>query len=139
MMTSILLNESVYMPVLHMMFPMQVNGNLTFAEMWVDPDSDRGDQEGARKIKLFLKFDIQSVGKFELVLTLQNREAGVQLFVPPHLVKEEKKIQTDVADILKENGFRFSQLMVRRHTRDRRVDEIFPEIRERERTINVRI
>ena len=35
--------------------------------------------------------------------------------------------------------WRFGQLMVRRHTRDRRVDEIFPEIREKERTINVRI
>ncbi|MCI8837189.1 MAG: hypothetical protein HFG74_03900 [Hungatella sp.] len=138
-MNGMLLNESVYMPLLHFILPFQYEDNNVMSEMWVDPDSDRGDQEGARKIKLFLKFDIQSVGKFELVLTLQNREAGVQLFVPPHLVKEEKKIQTDVADILKENGFRFSQLMVRRHTRDRRVDEIFPEIRERERTINVRI
>ena len=86
-----------------------------------------------------MKFDIQNVGKFELVLGLQNREASLQLFVPPHLVKEDKRIQSDVADILKNNGIRFSQLMVRRHTRDRRVDEIFPEIRERERTINVRI
>ena len=63
----------------------------------------------------------------------------MQLFVPPHLIKEEKKIQSDVADILKNNGIRSSQLMVRRHTQDRRVEEIFPEIREKERTINVRI
>lgn len=138
-MNGMLLNESVYMPLLHFILPFQYEDNNVMSEMWVDPDSDRGDQEGARKIKLFLKFDIQSVGKFELVLTLQNREAGVQLFVPPHLVKEEKQIQSDVADILKNNGIRFKQLMVRRHTRDRRVDEIFPEIRERERTINVRI
>ncbi len=33
MMTSILLNESVYMPVLHMMLPMQVNGNLMLTRM----------------------------------------------------------------------------------------------------------
>lgn len=138
-MNGMLMNESVYMPLLHFILPFQYEDNNVMSEMWVDPDSDRGDQEGARKIKLFLKFDIQNVGKFELVLGLQNREASVQLFVPPHLVKEDKKIQSDVADILKNNGIRFGQLMVRRHTRDRRVDEVFPEIRERERTINVRI
>lgn len=138
-MNGMLMNESVYMPLLHFILPFQYEDNNVMSEMWVDPDSDRGDQQGARKIKLFLKFDIQNVGKFELVLGLQNREASVQLFVPPNLVKEDKKIQSDVADILKNNGIRFNQLMVRRHTRDRRVDEIFPEIRERERTINVRI
>lgn len=138
-MNGMLMNESVYMPLLHFILPFQYDDNNVMSEMWVDPDSDRGDQEGARRIKLFLKFDIQNVGKFELIMGLQNREASIQLFVPPQLVKEDKKIQSDVADILRNNGLRFNQLMVRRHTRDRRVDEIFPEIRERERTINVRI
>ena len=138
-MNGMLMNESVYMPLLHFILPFQYEDNNVMSEMWVDPDSDRGEQTGARKIKLFLKFDIQNVGKFELVLGLQNREAAVQLFVPPHLIKEEKKIQSDVADILKNNGIRSSQLMVRRHTQDRRVEEIFPEMREKERTINVRI
>ena len=86
-----------------------------------------------------MKFDIQSVGKFELVMTLQDHEANVQLYVPPHLAKQDKEIQTRVANILKDNKIRFSQLMVRQRYRDRRVDEIFPEIREKERTINVRI
>lgn len=72
-------------------------------------------------------------------MTLQNRQSRVQLFVPPQLAKQEKQIQTEVADILKRNGIRFSQLLVRERVRDRRVDEIFPEIREKERTINVRI
>lgn len=137
-MNGMLLNESVYMPLLHFVLPFQYEDNNVMSEMWVDPDADK-DEEGGRRIKLFLKFDIQSVGKFELVMTMQDRQARVQLFVPPHLAKQEKKIQSDVADILKDNNIRFSQLMVRRRLRDRRVDEIFPEIREKERTINVRI
>lgn len=137
-MNGMLLNESVYMPLLHFILPFQYEDNNVMSEMWVDPDSDK-DEEGGRKIKLFLKFDIHSVGKFELVMTVQDRQARVQLFVPPHLAKQEKKIQSDVADILKDNNIRFSQLMVRRRLRDKRVDEIFPEIREKERTINVRI
>ena len=109
------------------------------SEMWVDPDAKRDNEDGGRKIKLFLKFDIQSLGKFELLMIMQDRETRLQLLVPPQLANDEKKIHTEVADILKRNGFRFSQLLVRERVRDRRVDEVFPEIREKERTINVRI
>lgn len=138
-MNGMLLNESVYMPLLHFILPFQYEGDNVMSEMWVDPDAD-GEEDGrGRRIKLFLKFDIQSVGKFELVMTLQDHEARVQLFVPPQLTKQEKEIRTKVADILKDNGIRFGELMVRQRYRDRRVDEIFPEIREKERTINVRI
>ncbi len=138
-MNGMLLNESVYMPLLHFIIPFQYEDKNVMSEMWIDPDSKREDDGRGRKVKMFLKFDIHNVGKFELVMTLQDRQASVQLFVPPHLAKEDKKIQTDVADILKGNGIRFGQLMVRQRRRDRRVDEIFPEIREKERTINVRI
>ena len=105
----------------------------------VDPDSKKEKEEDGRKIKVFLKFDIQSVGKFELTMTMQDHQTKMQLLVPPNLVKENKQIQTDVADILNKNGIRISQLSVRQRLRDRRVDEVFPEIREKERTINVRI
>ena len=107
--------------------------------MWVDPDARKDNESDARKIKVFLKFDIQSLGKFELLMTLQDHETRMQLLVPPHMAKQEKKIQTEVADILKKNNIRFSQLLIRERVRDRRVDEVFPEIREKERTINVRI
>lgn len=138
-MNGMLLNESVYMPLLHFILPFQYEDNNVMSEMWIDPDARKDNEDEGRKIKLFLKFDIQHVGKFELVMILQNRQSRLQLFVPPQLAKQEKQIQSEVADILKRNGIRFSQLMVRERVRDRKVDEIFPEIREKERTINVRI
>lgn len=138
-MDGMLLNESVYMPLLHFVLPFQYEDNNVMSEMWVDPDARRGSDEEGRNIRVFLKFDIQSLGKFEMVMTLHDHESRLQLFVPPGLVSQEKKIQTEVADILKNNGIRFSRLLVRERTRDRRVDQVFPEIREKERTINVRI
>lgn len=138
-MNGMLLNESVYMPLLHFILPFQYEDNNVMSEMWVDPDARKDNENDARKIKVFLKFDIQSLGKFELLMTLQDHETRMQLLVPPHMAKQEKKIQTEVADILKKNNIRFSQLLIRERVRDRRVDEVFPEIREKERTINVRI
>ena len=127
------------MPLLHFILPFQYEDNNVMSEMWVDPDARKDNESDARKIKVFLKFDIQSLGKFELLMTLQDHETRMQLLVPPHMAKQEKKIQTEVADILKKNNIRFSQLLIRERVRDRRVDEVFPEIREKERTINVRI
>lgn len=138
-MNGMLMNESVYMPLLHFLVPFQFEGNNVVSEMWVDPDAKKDGEEEGRKIKLFLKFDIQSLGKFELVLTLQDRESKMQLLVPTHLAKQDKKIQTDVADILKKNGIRLGQISIRGRVRDRKVTEVFPEIREKETTINVRI
>ena len=138
-MNGMLMNESVYMPLLHFMIPFQYEDNNVVSEMWVDPDARRKSEDEGRKIKLFLKFDIQSLGKFELVMTLQDRESQMQLFVPTHLTKQNKKIQTDVTDILKKNGIRPGQISIYGRVRDRKVTEVFPEIREKETTINVRI
>ena len=123
----------------HFILPFQYEDNSVMSEMWVDPDAKKDDGEEGRRIKLFLKFDIRSVGKFELIMTLQDRQTRMQLFVPPALAKQERKIQTEVADIMKRNGIRIGQFLVRERVRDRRIDEVFPEIREKERTINVRI
>ena len=59
-MNGMLINESVYMPLLHFILPFQYEDNNVMSEMWVDPDSRREEDSVGRKIKLFLKFDIQS-------------------------------------------------------------------------------
>ncbi len=138
-MNGMLINESVYMPLLHFLIPFQYEDNNVVSEMWVDPDAKREYEDDPRRVKLFLKFDIQSLGKFELAMNVQDREAQMQLFVPQNLAKQGEKIQADVGDILKRNKIRLSQILVRQRIRDRRLDEVFPEIREKERTINVRI
>lgn len=138
-MNGMLLNESVYMPLLHFIIPFQLEGNNVVSEMWVDPDARKDKEDGGRQVKLFLKFDVQGLGKFEMVMMLQDRESKMQLYVPSALRKQNKKIQTDVSEILKKNGLRLSQLSIYERIRDRRIDEVFPEIREKEKTINVRI
>lgn len=138
-MNGLLVNESVYMPLLHLVIPFQYEDHDVVSEMWVDPDAKKDSEDESRKIKVFLKFDIQNLGKFELTMILQDHEAKMHLLVPPNLAKQNKKIESAVGEILNKNGIRFSQLLVRERLRDRRVDEVFPEIREKERTINVRI
>lgn len=138
-MNAMLLNESVYMPLLHLLVPFQYRGMDVMSEIWADPDAENDKPEEGRKIKMLLKFDVRSLGDFELILSLQNRQIDMQLYVPVLMREKTEEIQTNIADIFKKNGFGLNRMMVREKMVDIRLEDVFPEMREKERTINVRI
>lgn len=45
--SAMLINESVYMPVNHYLMPLEWNGRLLFSELWVDPDAEEGERKRA--------------------------------------------------------------------------------------------
>ncbi len=137
-MNGMLVNESVYLPLVHLLVPFRFGEEQVMSEMWVDPDAG-DDDNGGRRVKMLLKFDIQSLGRFDLVLVMENRQVGMQLYVPPALKERSEHISRDVTGILKKSGFGVGQLLVREKKSDLKVMDVFPEIREKERTINVRI
>lgn len=137
-MNGMLVNESVYLPLIHLLLPFRYQDQQVMSEMWVDPDAG-GEQEEGRRTKMFLKFDIRNLGRFDLILTLANRQVGMQLYVPSALKESSERIGKDVTGILKKSGLNVGALLVREKKGEIRVTDVFPEIREKERTINVRI
>lgn len=138
---AILVNESVYMPLMHMILPANIDGKLLFSELWVDPDEQNGKNEGddSRKIKLFIKFDISEIGYFDLIINWQNGNVDLQLFYPEKLSSLEKEIKKGIGSIVEKNGLSFRSLMVEKSIKPKTVAEVFPQIKERKNTINVRI
>lgn len=134
-----LLNESVYMPLLHLLMPFRFQGKDVMSEIWVDPDAGKEQNPAGRSIKMLLRFDVQRLGRFELLLAFLNRQVDMQLFVPLILMGQMELIEKKVSGILKNNGLEINRLLVREKRDDLRLEEVFPEIREKERTINVRI
>ncbi len=141
MMTSILLNESVYMPVLHMMMPMQVEDKLMFAEMWVDPDAGKetGQEEEEQVVQGLVKFDIQDVGFFDLFFVYQGGKVNIQLNCPEEISKNEDEIRNELAEILTRNGLEAEELFVGSSKESIAISEAFPQIFERRNSINVQI
>lgn len=135
----LLLNESVYLPLLHFLVPFQYQGKNVMSEIWADPDAERDSEEEGRKIKMLFKFDIQNLGKFEMLVTYRDRLVDLQLCVPAALTDRYDAIQEQVSGIIKKNGLGVNRLLVREAVHEMRVEDVFPEIREKERTINVRI
>jgi len=137
-MNGMLVNESVYLPLVHLLLPFRYQEEQVMSEMWVNPDAGGEDAEG-RQIKVFLKFDIRSLGRFDLLLTMENRQVGMQLYVPPALREKSEEIGKDVTGIFRKDGLTIKQLLVREKKGEIKVTDVFPEIREKARTVNVRI
>lgn len=136
---NILLNESVYMPLIHLLMPFSYEGKEVMSEIWVDPDAGEDGEDGGRKIRMLLQFQIQRLGSFDMVLEFQGWNVNMQLGVPPALQSESDAIRENVTGILKNNGMKPGRMMVTEKRGELRIESVFPEIREKERTVNVRI
>ena len=139
--TSTLINESVYMPLLHVMLPVNINGNIMFSELWVDPDdkSEGETGDGKKKEKFLIKFDIKDVGFFDLVVLHDNGNVDLQIFCPEKLMGMEKVIQSGLSGIIEKNGMSIKGLSVKKGKEPVTISEVFPKIYERKNAVNVRI
>lgn len=139
---SMLLNESVYMPVLHLMLPMMVDGRLMYSELWVDPD-DKGaaedDEEDGRVVKALIKFDIEKLGFFDMFFVYKNGKMDMQLDFPDNLKGKEKEIRQNINRIMAENGIRLQNLVTGSSQESIPITEAFPKIYERKNGVNVRV
>ncbi len=141
-MDALLINESVYMPLLHMMIPAELNGGLLFSELWIDPNDGKEETakgKQAKKIRVFVKFDIKDVGYFEVILTACDSNIDMQLFYPKELNCTEKEIKNGIYDIMEKNGLTFRSFLLEKCIKPKSISEVFPKIQERKNSINVRI
>ncbi len=139
-MSSMLLSESVYMPLLHMSLPLNVDGNMMFSELWIDPD-DGGEEtaEAERKAKLLIKFDIKDVGFFDLIIMHSKGKIDIQLFCPEKVLALDQGIKAGLSAILERNGFAVKSMAIDKSTTPVSISEVFPKIYERKNTVNVKI
>lgn len=142
---SLLLNESVYMPILHMTLPLNINGTMMFSELWIDPDSDEGrtdsnDQE--RYIRGLVKFDIENRGFFDLFFLYSTEDGGsvrIQLNYPKDLQEDENLIMKGMSEILAKNNLKTQEIVLAAGGESIPISEAFPKIYERKNSINVSV
>lgn len=139
---AMLLNESVYMPLMHLMLPLDLNGNIMFSEMWIDPDAEGEDgsrDEEERNIRMLIKFDIKDLGYFDLVMNYRGGNMDMVLCYPPRLAAAEQEIKTGIGRIIQDNGLTFQSLELEQSRTPLPLASVFPKIIEGRNSINVRI
>ena len=134
--SAFLINESVYMPLTHLVLPLEWQGGL-----WVDPDAEnnlkngRGDRDNV--VRFLFKMDIQDLGFFDIVLTCQRENVDLQIFGPPAVADFAGTVQGEMGRILSENGLKPVGVQVQAMERPLDVSAVFPKIFEGENSINV--
>nr|WP_300182761.1 hypothetical protein [uncultured Agathobaculum sp.] len=138
---SILVNQSVYMPLAHVMLPVQMDGRMMFSEMWVDPDEQNESGSPSREpaMRMLLKFDIQELGMFDLVLTYHDGTVDASLHCPPHLQRFTDLFTRKMESLAEQEGLKAATILAAPMTRPLAISEVFPKIYERKDSINVAI
>lgn len=137
---SMLIQQSVYMPLKHLFVPVTVNGKCMTSELWIDPEGDACSYEDKeRRSKLFIKFEIEGLGKFELLLYEHEGKADMELSYPENLENFEEKIKEDMKKIGESNGLPFQTVLLERLQKEKELTEVFPQLLERRNTFNVKI
>ena len=138
-----LVNESVHMPLNHILLPLEWDGKMVFSEMWVDPDAEenmkRGRGERDNTQRFLFKIDIQGLGFFDIVLTSQGERVDVQVFCPEKVAPFSQLVQGELSRILTDNGLTAGAVQVQRMDRPLTISGVFPRIFEGENSINVKI
>jgi hypothetical protein len=142
MISALLVNESVYMPVTHMVIPANINGNMLFSEMWVDPDAEN---EGERSpndpktSKLFVKFMIKELGNFDLLIIERDGKVNMELHYPESMSEKAADIRHDVSGIVRNNDLTIDTLTVAQGKTEKSIIEIFPKIFSNKNSVNVTV
>lgn len=139
-MQGMLMNESVYMPVLHVMLPVILNGVPFFSELWIDPNEEsavEGSQE--RGVKLLIKFDMKEVGFFDIMMYYEKGKMDMLVHYPEELAEHESDIRDGIARIMKRNNIEVEYLAVEQGKEPISVSAAFPKIYERRNSVDVAV
>lgn len=140
-MHALLLNQSVYMPLTHLMIPMEWGGRMMFSEVWIDPDAgEKRHGQTEKKVRLLLKFDIQDLGLFDTVIELHDQKrVNIRVAFPEKLESAKKVIQSGMQTILQRCGLEPQSVIAEPMRQPLSLSEVFPHLYERKNSINVSI
>ncbi len=140
--SAMLVNESVYMPLNHFLIPLEQDGRKLFSELWVDADAEDkkgGKGEGGKCMRFLFKLDVEKVGLFDVILTSRDKEVEVAVACPEGVAPFSREIEKTVSQILTRNELTPVGVSVRKMERPVTLTEVFPKIFEGKNSVNVKV
>ena len=148
MVQNLLTAPGVFTPLLHHFVPLDAFGKRSFGELWIDPNADelvdnvknnrKGSGSGAGS-HMFLCFDIEDIGYFELEIYEKDKNMSVMLLCPEKLESVYMPIREVIPKIAAENGYKVTASIVEGVMAKRRLDQVFPKLSEPKNSLNVKI
>lgn len=128
LLNSILINESVYMPLQHLLLPFQWEDKAVFSEMWVDPDAEHNQGREEPSPRLLIKMDVEGLGAFDLLIDSSGGRTSLQVSCPQQVAAFSGDISRDLSDILQRNGLSPGDIRVSAMRRPMNISDAFPNL-----------
>lgn len=138
MLQGLLTAPGVFTPLLHFLVPMNMDGLKAFGELWADPDAGKG-ADGESDRQLFLCFDIEDVGYFELEVYTHGKNINVSLLCPTGTEKNYSSLKDTIPVIASSCGYRTDNLSIKPLKKRRDLTNVFPKLKERRTGLNVSV
>lgn len=139
MLQSFLTSPGVFTPLLHFLVPMDMDGVKAFGELWVDPEAENGGGTQEDSNHLFLCFEIENTGYFELEVYTGGKNISVALLCPEGTERTFAPLKNAVPEIAAACGYNAEKTVIGPLKRKRDLTNVFPKLKERRSGLNVSI
>ncbi len=139
MLQGLLSAPGVFTPLLHFMVPMNMDDMKAFGELWVDPDAGTDSETGESDSHLFLCFEIEDTGYFELELYARGKSINVALMCPEGRQRDFLPLKEAIPTLASACGYKAEKTMIEPLRRKRDLTNVFPKLNERRSGLNVSV
>ena len=130
----------VMTPLAHYILPVQVENTRAFGELWVDNNDESGatGKGGGSHHHLFLTFDVDTFGRFEVDVYANDKTVKVSLLHPSSFTKNIGGIVEKINRIAASTKYSISDFNTGVLKEPHNLTQIFPKLSERRAGLNVK-
>lgn len=136
-MQGLLSAPGVLTPLLHYLVPINDNGFKAFGELWADPDAEGNGADDSKQ--LFLCFEIEDMGYFELELRTKGQRLNIQLLCPEGTEQIFQPLKSSIGQIASANGYTADDTRIGTVVKRRDLSQVFPKLQNKRSGLNVKI
>ena len=138
---SLLSSPCNYTPLLHFIIPVEYEDMRSFAELWVDPNSEEAKMAGAGDdcIHVLVVFDVEGIGRFEAELFTKGMSMVLSLLCPAAYVPAFKGLETTLARVVGTTGYTLRETSIGKLERQRSLMDVFKTLPYKRTGIDVKI
>ena len=136
---SLLNAPGVFTPLAHYILPLQIEDTKAFGELWVDNDENNPNNTpvGQKNYHLFLTFDVESIGRFEVDMYALGENINLSLLYPEKFGFKIKKLADKIDLIIRNIGYKPAKFETAVLRKPHVLTEVFPKIIDRRKGLNV--